>query len=105
MDKRKGLPVFIVHGRGDPVLPFAQAELLARFMAEEGLRVVFIPHEGGHEIPEGFVENLGRFLAWARQFEPSAPRLDDRASITMPNLPDFPVGLPKCPPSQLPLIT
>ena len=105
MDKRKGLPVFIVHGREDPVLPFAQAELLARFMAEEGLRVVFIPHDGGHEIPEGFVETLGRFLAWARQFEPSAPRLDDRASLTMPSLPDFPAGLPTCPLTQAPSTT
>jgi phospholipase/carboxylesterase len=102
MDKRKGLPVFIVHGRKDPVFPFAQAEVLARFMDLEGLRVVFIPHDGGHEIPEGLVETLARFLAWARQFHPFAPRLDDDASITMPNLPDFPEGLPTCQPAQAP---
>jgi phospholipase/carboxylesterase len=63
MAKRRGLPVFIAHGRQDPVLPFASAQRLQRAMRHAGLRVTWFPFEGGHEIPAVVVDALNQFLA------------------------------------------
>jgi phospholipase/carboxylesterase len=63
MAKRKGLPVFMAHGRGDDILPFDLADELRAKLVAAGLRVTFVPFEGGHEIPGEVVAALGRFLA------------------------------------------
>ena len=63
MPRRKGLPVFITHGRQDPVLPFEASARLARRMREAGLDVTWVPFEGGHTIPDEVVTALNRFLA------------------------------------------
>jgi phospholipase/carboxylesterase len=60
---RKGLRVFISHGRRDDILPFDGSERLARAMREAGLRVTWVPFDGGHEIPIEVVTALNRFLA------------------------------------------
>jgi phospholipase/carboxylesterase len=63
MPRRKGLPVFISHGRRDDVLPFAASERLAQAMREAGLKVTWVPFDGIHETPASIVTELNKFLA------------------------------------------
>jgi phospholipase/carboxylesterase len=65
MALRKGLPVFMSHGRTDNILPYDLAERLHADLVAAGLLVTFIPFDGGHEIPEEVVTALGAFLAGA----------------------------------------
>lgn len=62
MPRRKGLPVFMSHGRADDVLPFDLAEGLRDEMLAAGLDVTFVAFDGGHEIPEEAVAGLRAFL-------------------------------------------
>jgi phospholipase/carboxylesterase len=62
MTERAGLPVFIAHGRRDDILPFDVAERLADHMRRRGLRVTWVPHDGGHQIPATVVSGLNGFL-------------------------------------------
>jgi phospholipase/carboxylesterase len=59
---RKGLPVFIAHGRKDKTLSFIMAEQLKAEMEKAGLSVTFVPFNGDHEIPEEVVVALNGFL-------------------------------------------
>ena len=61
--KRRGLRVFISHGRADPTLPFAAADRLRKELAEAGLDVTWFPFDGVHEIPSAVVAALNQFLA------------------------------------------
>jgi phospholipase/carboxylesterase len=61
--KRRGLRVFVSHGRADPILSFAAAERFQRELAEAGLDVTWVPFDGGHEIPGQVVAALNTFLA------------------------------------------
>lgn len=61
--RRRGLPVFIAHGRQDDILPFAIADRLRRELTDAGLRVTWFPFDGGHEMPEPPVVALNRFLS------------------------------------------
>ena len=63
MATRKGLPIFMSHGRADNILPFDLAERLHAELLAAGLAVTFLPFDGGHEIPEEVVRALGEFLA------------------------------------------
>jgi phospholipase/carboxylesterase len=63
MPKRKGLPVFISHGRRDEVLPFEGSERLAKAMRDAGLQVTWVPFDGIHETPASVVDALNKFLA------------------------------------------
>lgn len=63
MPKRAGLPVLQSHGRADPLLPFAIAELLGERLRDAGLRHQFVTFNGGHEISRGVLEALDAFLA------------------------------------------
>jgi phospholipase/carboxylesterase len=63
MARRKGLPVFMAHGRADPILPFDLAERLRDELVAAGLVVTFLAFEGGHEIPGEVVAGIGTFLA------------------------------------------
>ena len=67
MAKRKGLKVFMSHGRADNVLPFDLAERLRADLVAAGLQVTFVPFDGGHEIPAEVLKALGEFLAPASQ--------------------------------------
>jgi phospholipase/carboxylesterase len=60
---RRGLPVFIAHGRRDDILPFAAADRLQQVLRRAGLRVTWYPFDGGHEIPADVVAALNQFLA------------------------------------------
>ena len=70
--RRKGLPVFIAHGRQDQALPFAVAARLERRLREAGLVVTWVPFDGGHEMPAEVVTALNGFLG----------RLVERAAMT-----------------------
>jgi phospholipase/carboxylesterase len=63
MARRKGMPVFISHGRRDDVLPFAASERLATAMRDAGLKVTWAPFDGIHETPASVVTELNKFLA------------------------------------------
>jgi phospholipase/carboxylesterase len=60
---RKGLPVFISHGRRDSILPFAASSRLADSLTAAGLQVTWVPFDGGHDIPAEVVAALNAFLA------------------------------------------
>jgi phospholipase/carboxylesterase len=63
MGRRRGLRVFIAHGRRDTILPFDSADRLQHAMREAGLRVTWLPFDGGHEMPAQVVVALNTFLA------------------------------------------
>jgi phospholipase/carboxylesterase len=61
--RRKGLHVFMSHGRSDPTLSFAVAERMRGKLSDAGMVVTWFPFEGGHEIPTEVVAALNEFLA------------------------------------------
>ena len=63
MARRRGLRVFISHGRRDGILPFDAADRLQQAMRDAGLRVTWFPFDGGHEMPAEVVSALNAFLA------------------------------------------
>jgi phospholipase/carboxylesterase len=60
---RRGLPVFIAHGRQDEVLPFSTSARLAETLRTAGLKVTWVPFDGPHDIPRSVVDALNDFLA------------------------------------------
>ena len=78
---RRGLPVFIAHGRQDEVLPFSASARLAETLRTAGLNVTWVPFDGAHDIPRPVVDALNelprrrRPLSWAGGTEgPSGTR-------------------------------
>ena len=64
--RRRGVPVFMSHGRADPVLPFAIADRFRVKLQAAGVRVTWVPFEGGHEVPGVVVGRLNEFLSEIR---------------------------------------
>jgi phospholipase/carboxylesterase len=60
---RKGLHVFMAHGRTDPTLSFEIAERMHSEMAAAGLEVTWFPFDGEHETPAEVIVALNAFLA------------------------------------------
>jgi phospholipase/carboxylesterase len=60
---RRGLPVFMSHGRADRDLSFEAAERLQAELVSSGLAVTWLPFEGGHEVPLLALRGLKRFLS------------------------------------------
>lgn len=60
--RRRGTPVFLSHGTADPVLPFVVADRFRARLEATGLRVTWVPFDGGHEMPAAVVAALNRFL-------------------------------------------
>jgi phospholipase/carboxylesterase len=54
-------PIWMAHGRADPVLSFDEARALGERLARRG-EVSFVPFDGGHEVPPTIVSGLVRFL-------------------------------------------
>jgi phospholipase/carboxylesterase len=63
LDARRGLPVFMSHGRVDEMLPFRVAEGLRDALVEHGLRVEWVPFQGGHGIPPAVADAMGAFVS------------------------------------------
>lgn len=61
--RRKGLRVFMSHGRTDPTLSFDVADRMRSEMTAAGILVTWFPFDGGHEIPAEVVAALHGFLA------------------------------------------
>jgi phospholipase/carboxylesterase len=61
-ESRRGMPVFMSHGRGDQTLPFAAAERFRLKLEAAGAKVTWVPFDGGHEIPAAVVVALNRFI-------------------------------------------
>ena len=57
-----GVPVLQSHGRGDPLLPFALAELLRDQLRAAGAIVHWHAFPGGHEIPPAVITAAGQLL-------------------------------------------
>lgn len=55
-----GLHALITHGRRDDILPFVGAEALRDMLTAAGATIDFVPHNGGHEIPESALAGLLR---------------------------------------------
>jgi phospholipase/carboxylesterase len=60
---RRGLPVFVTHGRMDSVLPFAASDRMRQDLQAAGLDVTWYPFDGRHEMPARVVVELNRFLS------------------------------------------
>ena len=60
--RRKGLHVFIAHGRSDPILSFAVADRMHSEMKAAGLQVTWFPFDGGHETPAEVIVAVNEFL-------------------------------------------
>jgi phospholipase/carboxylesterase len=61
--KKPALPdVFVAHGRGDQMLPFAAGASIESVLAPHGYHVTFFPFDGGHQIPTAVVVQLRQFL-------------------------------------------
>ena len=61
--ERRGLPVFLAHGRQDSTLPFEAADRMRRKLEAAGLQVTWCPFDGGHDMPTAVVIALNDFLA------------------------------------------
>jgi len=61
-DARRGLPVFMSHGRADELLPFALSERLKDTLTAHGFPVEWVPFRGGHGIPPDVAAGVGAFL-------------------------------------------
>lgn len=62
LEARRGLPVFMSHGTGDPLLRFAVAEGLRDTLAASGISVEWVPFRGEHGIPPEVLDKVGAFL-------------------------------------------
>ena len=61
-DRRRRTPVFLAHGRADQTLPFAAAERFRLKLEAAGVKVTWVPFDGGHELPATVVMALNRFI-------------------------------------------
>ena len=61
-DSRRGLEVFLAHGRSDTVLPFAAADRFRMRLEAAGVKVTWVPFDGGHEMPATVVIALNEFI-------------------------------------------
>jgi phospholipase/carboxylesterase len=55
-------PIFLTHGRQDPILPFATSERLKALLERHGFAVTWVPFAGGHEIPPAVLDGLRDFV-------------------------------------------
>ena len=69
--RRRGLPVFVAHGRRDGVLPFASSDRMRQDLHAAGLDVTWYPFDGSHAIPADVVTALNRFLSRALRVDGS----------------------------------
>jgi phospholipase/carboxylesterase len=65
LGSRAGLAVFQSHGTRDSLLPYRSAETLRDLMAGAGMRVAWLPFDGGHEIPPPLLEEIAGFVTAA----------------------------------------
>lgn len=64
---RKGLRVFISHGRQDPLLPIRGTEALVALLSAAGVAVDYLPFDGPHTIPFEALERAATHLREVRE--------------------------------------
>lgn len=62
-DRESKFPVFVSHGRQDPILPFTAAQWLHEFLVLRGFAAEFCPFDGVHEIPMPAMRGAAKLLA------------------------------------------
>lgn len=60
---RRGMKIFLSHGRQDPILPFVASEWLRDLFVEAGVAPEFHPFDGPHTIPRDALARVGDMLA------------------------------------------
>lgn len=63
LDRLRGLPMLVAHGRADQELPFHAGENLRDAALAGGANVTWLPFDGPHEIPLVVWRALKRFLS------------------------------------------
>ncbi|MCG6955812.1 MAG: dienelactone hydrolase family protein [Gemmatimonadetes bacterium] len=58
----RNLAVLLVHGREDPMAPFAESERARDMLQAAGYRVTLQPFEGGHSVPTAQLEKVVEWL-------------------------------------------
>ncbi|WP_084419903.1 alpha/beta hydrolase [Henriciella litoralis] len=48
------VPLILVHGESDPIIPIAAAQAAAEQLGAAGVGLTLMPHPGGHEWPDAF---------------------------------------------------
>jgi len=61
-EKRRGLPVFVSHGRQDPLLPFAATVRLVEVLTEAGVAAELMAFDGPHTIPFEALQGAARAM-------------------------------------------
>ncbi|EGD56260.1 alpha/beta hydrolase [Gordonia neofelifaecis] len=61
-DALSGVPVAIVNGARDDLVPAAQTAALTTLLADAGAAVTDLSHTGGHEIPAARIADLTAFI-------------------------------------------
>jgi phospholipase/carboxylesterase len=65
LESRRELPVFIHHGRADPVIPFDFGRAAAELLRGGGLSVDFRETQAGHAVPPELIGPLQEFVSSA----------------------------------------
>lgn len=67
LQRLRGLPVLVAHGRHDADLAFSAGERLRDLLGEAGAAVTWLPFDGGHEMPLVVWRALRRFVLGAQR--------------------------------------
>lgn len=62
VERLRGLPALVTHGRADADLAFSAGERLRDLLQGAGARVTWLPFDGGHEMPLVVWRALRRFV-------------------------------------------
>jgi phospholipase/carboxylesterase len=62
VERLRGLPALVTHGRADGDLAFSAGERLHDLLQAAGAQVTWLPFEGGHEMPLVVWRALRRFV-------------------------------------------
>jgi phospholipase/carboxylesterase len=62
LDKRRGLPMIIHHGRNDPIIDVKFARRAHQLLDRAGLEVDYLETEAGHWLPPELLPRLRQFV-------------------------------------------
>ncbi len=63
LESRRGLPVLVHHGRGDPVIGVDFGRAAARLLSEGGLAVEYVESDAAHWVPPELVPTMRELVA------------------------------------------
>jgi phospholipase/carboxylesterase len=62
---QRNQPIFVAHGRSDPLISMESAQATKKFLEEEGYQLNYHEYDMGHEIPPVVLRDLNPWLAKA----------------------------------------